>query len=55
MSEYELKYKVLVKMIKKLIERKTSYVDAESLVQIIEVFEEVEEKKVEEKKVEEDF
>lgn len=55
MNEYEIKYKVLVKMIKKLVARENNYVSTERLSEIIEIFEEVEEKKAEEKKVEEEF
>ena len=42
MSEMELKYKFLTKMIKKLINKKGTYVNIESLKEILDLLEEIE-------------
>ena len=42
MSEYEIKYKTLVGMIKLIIEKETTYCSIQSVKDIIEVFEKIE-------------
>ena len=39
MSEFEFKYKIIIKMIRKLISKKGTYVDIQQLNDIIDLFE----------------